>query len=271
MSSRYPYSRHDRTSISNHAIAEDDVSDTLSLDIKEGSRGRARMTTEVMLPEAELRAAVSPVSARRIGLVATTTTPRTREAIARGGPHRARRCRPHPAPGHMDSARFWPRRPRPVAEVAPVLAVQDSSTDADGNASSLRPRATASPGWPGRRGRRAADRRRPPRQGAGTGDRHAARRPSGAGRGAGRRGGRGEAGGPVDVVAYAGSHAAMALAGGVLFVNPAARRTQRGPADRGPEGARHRRCPGRRRRSGELRAAGVSLFRAVRHILERVR
>ncbi len=192
------------------------------------------MTTEVMLPEAELRAAVTPVSARRIGLVADDHNAQDDGADLPGevltaldGVDLILHL------GHMGFREILGRGVLDrLAEVAPVLGVRDYSTDADGNAFVT----------PAEGDRVAGLARVVEAGGLRIGAVH------NLGRAPGPEivtppGGLPELagvpvadvvaekfGGPVDVVAYAGSHrAAAVLAGGVLFVNPGSPAYPKGP------------------------------------------
>jgi predicted phosphodiesterase len=192
------------------------------------------MTTEVLVPEAELRAAVTSVSARRIGVVGDDHNAQDDGAdlpaevlTALDGVDLILHL------GHMGFREILGRGVLDrLAAVAPVLAVRDYSTDSDGNAFVT----------PAEGDRVAGLARVVEAGGVRIGAVH------NLGKAPGPEivtppGGLPELadvpvadavaekfGGPVDVVAYAGSHrAAVVLAGGVLFVNPGSPAYPKGP------------------------------------------
>jgi len=192
------------------------------------------MTTEVLVPEAELRAAVTSVSARRIGVVGDDHNAQDDGAdlpaevlTALDGVDLILHL------GHMGFREILGRGVLDrLAAVAPVLAVRDYSTDSDGNAFVT----------PAEGDRVAGLARVVEAGGVRIGAVH------NLGKAPGPEivtppGGLPELAGvpvadavaekfgdPVDVVAYAGSHrAAVVMAGGVLFVNPGSPAYPKGP------------------------------------------
>lgn len=192
------------------------------------------MTADVIVPEAELRAAVTTVQARRIGLI--------------GDDHNSQEDGGDLPPevltafgdvdlilhlGHMGVREGLARGVLDrLTEVAPVLAVRDFSTDNDGNAYVT----------PADGDRVAGLARVVETGGLRIGAVHNLGRPPGPEivtppGGLPELGGVAvqevvaeKFGGPVDVVVYAGSHrAAVVLAGGVMFVNPGSPAYPKGP------------------------------------------
>lgn len=192
------------------------------------------MTADVMVPEAEVRAAVTAVTARRIGVIGDDHNERDDGADLPVEVFRAFQGVDlilHL--GHMGSYGVLGRGVLDrLAAVAPVLAVRDYSTDADRN-TYVTPAA----------GERVAGLARVIEAGGlRIGAVHNLARPPGP-EIATPPGGLPDLagvpvaavlaekfGGPVDVVAYAGSHrAAAVLAGGVLLVNPGSPTYPKGP------------------------------------------
>jgi predicted phosphodiesterase len=192
------------------------------------------MTTDVLVPEAELRAAVTSVSARRIGVVGDDHNAQDDGAdlpaevlTALDGVDLILHL------GHMGFREILGRGVLDrLAAVAPVLAVRDYSTDSDGNAFVT----------PAEGDRVAGLARVVEAGGVRIGAVHNLGKapgpeivtpPGGLPELAGVPVADAVAekfGGPVDVVAYAGSHrAAVVLAGGVLFVNPGSPAYPKGP------------------------------------------
>jgi predicted phosphodiesterase len=187
--------------------------------------GERTMTTQVNLPEAEWRAAVTPVAGRRIGLIGDDHC-----AQEDGGDLPAEVLAAFDGVDlilHLGHMGFRSVLARGVLDrlgaVAPVLAVRDYSTDDDGNAFVT----------PAQGERVAGLVRVVEAGGVRIGAVHNLSRPPGPEivtppGGLPELGGVPAAdavaekfGGPVDVVAYAGSHrAAAVLAGGVMLVNP---------------------------------------------------
>jgi len=192
------------------------------------------MTTDVLVPEAELRAAVTSVSARRIGVVGDDHNAQDDGAdlpaevlTALDGVDLILHL------GHMGFREILGRGVLDrLAAVAPVLAVRDYSTDSDGNAFVT----------PAEGDRVAGLARVVEAGGVRIGAVHNLGKapgpeivtpPGGLPELAGVPVADAVAekfGGAVDVVAYAGSHrAAVVLAGGVLFVNPGSPAYPKGP------------------------------------------
>lgn len=192
------------------------------------------MTTEVLVPEAELRAAVTTVPARRIGLVADDHNAQddggdlpVEVLAALDGVELILHL------GHMGFREILGRGVlERLGAVAPVLAVRDYSTDADGNAFVT----------PADGDQVAGLARVVEAGGVRIGMAHSLAKapgpeivtpPGGMPQLAGLPVADVVAekfGAPVDVVAYAGSHrAAAVLAGGVLFVNPGSPAYPKGP------------------------------------------
>lgn len=192
------------------------------------------MTTEVILPEAEQRAATFTVSARRIGVIADD-----HNAEDDGGDLPVEVLRAFDNVdlvlhlGHMGFREVLARGVLDrLGSLAPVLAVRDFSTDASGEAYVT----------PAEGSRVSGLVRIVEAGGVRVGAVHSLARvpgpeimtpPGGLPELAGIPVAEVVAekfGGPVDVVAYAGSHrAATVFAGGVLFVNPGSPTYPRGP------------------------------------------